>query len=653
MLVQRGRSLDEGVGEGKLVIARKDPFVQMKRSLLSARQWTHIASGPYQMKVQLHPLRSPAHRSSVVRTGCFRYFSSTTSYDDRSAHIRHESNRQQYPPKLLERTKYLLDPANRLDATDPDLWTEADHALRAWLDPDITSDLSALKRVECCLRLMDRLSSILPKGEMFFVSLLDRDVMHQLLRTWRIGIDSRSKTEHINLQRLFTPSFMAAKIDKYRWASLVQPDSQTFNMLLSAAPMFPYRDGVAFADGLLQKLVEITRADDSTDLPLMDVASVATVMRAWVNHHQPEKADDWLQRLESWHIDVPHTHLGKLQPNKVIYTIALTGWAKVGVAQNALDILERQLISFHQGNDDCRPDTMTFNCVLDALAKSNDRTGWAVQKAEQILREMKEFGTPDAHTWTTLLSCFMRQKPSMAEKFLRQLEEGEEAGSIPVSVYNVMLNGYAHAGNVKAALDLLEKLEGSSSELRPDVVSYNTVLSAYARLKTADAAHQAEAFFHRVVHEEQRVTPTALTYGAMMQCWSKSSDHDAASRAEALLRNMEQNGPVPTTACYNIVLSAWGNQAALRGASRSHVEYAVNRLVHIFQEMATGDGGVRPDDSTFRTVMHAIVGISSPQKGYLLDFLVAVMKRYGFRPRGKDEQLLRRCLKHHGDSERL
>jgi pentatricopeptide repeat protein len=620
----------------------------MKRSLLFARQWTRIVSGPYQTKVRFHPILFPAPHVPVVRTSRVRDFGSMTSSDDQCVHIKEERKKQQYHPKLLERTKYLLDPSNQLNATDPDLWTEADHALRAWLDPNIAPDLTALKRVEWCLRLLDRLSNILPKGEMFFVSLFERDILHQILRTWQIGVDVRSKNEQMNHRRLFTPSFMAAKIDKYRWTSLLQPDSQTFNLLLHAAPMFPYRDGVAFADGLLQKLVEVTRADDSMEeLPLMDVASVATVMRAWVNHHQPDKADEWLRRLESWQREEGDTSLGKLLPNKLVYTIALSGWAKVGMAQNALDILERQLISFQQGNSDCRPDTVTFNCVLDALAKSNDRTGWAIQKAEQILREMKEFGTPDAHTWTTVLSCYMRQKPSMAERLLRQLEAEEGRDNIPVSAYNVMLNGYAHAGNIKAAVDLLEKLEGSSSALRPDIVSYNTVLSAYARLKTTDAAHQADAFFRRIVHEEPRITPTVTTYGAMMQCWSKSSDLDAADRAEGLLRDMEQRGPTPTTACYNIVLSAWGNQATLRGASRSHVEYAVTRLLHVFQEMATGDAGVRPDDGTFRAVMHAVVSISSPQKGDLLDFLVAAMKQHGFRPRGKDEQLLRRCLKHH------
>jgi pentatricopeptide repeat protein len=375
------------------------------------------------------------------------------------------------------------------------------------------------------------------------------------------------------------------------------------------------------------------------EMPLMDVVSVATVMQAWVNQKRPEKAEEWLSRLESWQRDESRTHLGRLLPNKVVYTTVLSGWAKAGNAQNALDILERQMASFSQGNVDCRPDTATFNCVLDALAKSKDRTGWAPKMAQHVLEQMEEFGTPDAHTWTTLISCFVRHKPSEAEKLLRQLEENGAA--VPVSAYNAMLSGYAHTGNVRAATNLLAKLE-ASNESSPDIVSYNTVLSAYGRLKTANATQQAETFFRRIL-EQKGITANVATYGAMMKCWSKSSDADAADRVEAILRGMKDTGPAPNTACYNIVLSAWGNQAALRGRNDS---YALDRMIQVFEEMATGDT-VRPDDNTFRALMHAILGSSTPNKGEVLDFLVPLMKRHGFRPSGKDEQLFRRCLKQH------
>lgn len=526
----------------------------MKRSLLLARQWTRAIPVTHHLQFPFHHVHfSPVTHASSIRVGHLRNAATMSSSDDPSVNFQRSTNSKRSDPKLLERTKYLLDPSNQLDATDPDLWTEADQILRAWLDENSSPDLSPLKRVECCLRLLDRLSNTLPKEEMFFISLLGPDIMSYLLKVWRVGLTRRTQNE-AHLRRLLTPSFLAAKIDKYRWTSLFQPDSKTFNLLLNTAPMFPYRDGLAFADSLLCKLVEVSRDDDNNELPLMDTVSVATVMQAWVNYKQPDKAEEWLNRLESWKHDEYQNRLGKLLPNKIVYTIVLSGWAKVGNAQRAIETLERQLSSFLQGNHDCRPDTTTFNCVLDALAKSNDPSGWAVRQAKVVLERMKEFCIPDAHTWTTLIACYAKHKPSEAEKLLRQLEEKEEA--LHIAVYNAMLHSYSRRGDVKAATKLLEKLE-ASNDVSPNIVTYNTVLSAYSRRKTADAALEADAFFRRILGQKD-ITPTVATYGAMMQCWSRSNDIDAADRAEAILRGMNENGPAPNTACYNIVLSAWG-----------------------------------------------------------------------------------------------
>ena len=117
-------------------------------------------------------------------------------------------------------------------------------------------------------------------------------------------------------------------------------------------------------------------------------------MKAWTRHGRPEKAEEWLGRLESWQTSDGGLLLGvrKLRPNTVLYTIVLSGWAKVGDASRSLGILQRQLDSYAAGNSECQPDTMTFNCALDALAKSKDRSsgGWIPKEASRIAEEMKQ-----------------------------------------------------------------------------------------------------------------------------------------------------------------------------------------------------------------------------------------------------------------------
>lgn len=606
-----------------------------------------------------------------------RPFATTTRNDHQRQVDAEESSSSSTPSAfLLQRTKHLLDPSNKLDPTGHALWIEADQVLRAWLDDDTdngqeTTGVPALKRVECCLRLLDRLASSMPKGEILFASILDTRILHQLLITWRRGLmssteddndpsspsSSSSSDEKSSLRRLrrqLTPSFLAGKIDKYRWFSLIQPDVKSFNLLLNTSKLFPFRDGVAFADAFLQKLVQVSQENNETPL-MIDSVSVTTVMQAWVQNRQPQKADDWLERIQDWRKNgSDHTYhdgggLGEvLLPNHIMYTTVLSGWAKVGNAERALQILQMQLDDFQHGNLEAQPDTMTFNVVLDALAKSNDPS--AAVEADVILAQMREYSTtldwncsPDDHTWTNVLACYAKVKVKKAEKLLRQLEEHGEPLSLVT--YNTMLNVYAQAGQASQAVDLLQKLESSSSSnFQPDVTSYNTVLSAFAKSKAQDSALPADALWSRML--EKGISPTTISYGTLLQCWAKSKEPGAADRAEELLREMKRDPSTqPNIVCYNTVLSAWGNQARLSGDSKE-----VERVLRLFQELVESttkenEPNLQPTDATFRSVLHAIVGSSVGNKSDLLDSLEPAMEKYSFRPSAGDEKLLRRFAK--------
>ena len=565
---------------------------------------------------------------------------------------------------LLEQTRQLLDPSNKLDATDPQLWDQADQLLMGWLMDEVDydnvgMDVHPLKRVECCLRLLDRLAASLPQGEIMFASLLETKLLHRLLKLWKHGMQMSADDDNASIQRLrrlLTPSVFAQKMDKYRWVSLIQPDVYSFNLLLHAAssPMLSYREGVMFADALLRRLIQVSleqlhQNDDAP--PLMDVISISTVMQAWVEHRKPEQAEAWLHELESWRKSQSNAYLCGLRPNNIMYTTVLSGWAKVGNAERALDILERQMDDFQHGNDEAQPDVATFNCVLDALAKSKDQSAW--KKAETILAQMKEYATvlgwncaPDIHTWTILLACYGRHKPRRAERLLKELEA--ERQPVSLVAYNTMLNGYAQAGKFLAALELLEKLE-ASPDLAPDETSYNTVLSSYVASKEDDAPAQGEALLSRM--RQQGVAPTTVSYSTLMQCWAKSKDPRAAERVEELLEEMKQYPESqPNIICYNIVLNAWGNQARL-ASKRTNDQKALERVLRLFQEMVERSNtnpkhdALRPTDVTIRTVLHAIAACSASRKGELIDSLTPVMKKYGFRPNAKDEKLLRRLAK--------
>ena len=120
-----------------------------------------------------------------------------------------------------------------------------------------------------------------------------------------------------------------------------------------------------------------------------------------------------------------------------------------------------------EGNDDIRPDLFSYNSVLYAIAKE------------------KTSGTGGANTTSS--------------------------------------RGGGGAVNVQRAESLLKRMEDGveGDTIRPDVVSYNAVLTAYAESRELDAERKTRDMLHRMA--ERGVDPDLRDYTICINVLGKSS----------------------------------------------------------------------------------------------------------------------------------
>ena len=368
-----------------------------------------------------------------------RYYSSTLSFQ----HSRDEDT-------IRLATNRLLDP-KQTPSLDDALWTEAQDVLKWWilkssrhLNP--TTSSSSTEAVDICFKLLDRLEGELPKDEFLFGSLLETELLDSILVAWRNQVEQNTST--------LLPSEVALKLDKYRSCSLVQPDSKTFNILLDAAKYISDpKEGVLFAESFLEKLLQVSEQQPS--LHLVDMVTFSTVMNLWVQKKSglqqgPQKAQDLLD-----HLQMIYSQQGweDLQPNSVVYTTVIHGWARAGNASKATHVLQQQLQDYEHGNVEAKPDSHTFNAVLHAWAKSrvelhdhhkNDKAPH--HQAEQVVAQMRAYHCPpDSYSFTSLLTCWANSK------HVRAAEKTE--------------------GILR---DMLELVESGETRIRPNIVAYNT-----------------------------------------------------------------------------------------------------------------------------------------------------------------------------------
>ncbi len=207
-------------------------------------------------------------------------------------------------------------------------------------------------------------------------------------------------------------------------------------------------------------------------------------------------------RLLTWMEDMYQNHgWGFIRPNKfhfntIISAISRVDSPSVDTGNEAMQILDKMKEFYESGrNIEARPDLVTYNSVLNAMAKEANSNDSKQNRNDN-----------DNH--------------ERAERLLRRMEEGKEGDHIV-----------------------------------PDLISYNTVLSAYMNSNSGTAATEAQNLLQRMV--EHDIEPDLLSYTMCINALAKSKADGSGRKAEDLLNVMENayadgnTSLKPDMICYN------------------------------------------------------------------------------------------------------
>ena len=193
--------------------------------------------------------------------------------------------------------------------------------------------------------------------------------------------------------------------------------------------------------------------------------------------------------------------------------------------------------------------------VLDAWAKSEDVGG--VLRAEEILLTME-----------------------------RQYQEGNKDVEVTVFGFNCVIDGWARVARKfpcgkagKRAEALLEwmleldKLDGKSRQLKPDIITMNSLINAWSKSPAPDAAQRAQNILEYMeTCNDDTLKPNDVSYTSVIVGWTNSDDPRAAFNAEVLLHKMEylasHGHPLvkPNVVTYSAVINAFSKFGNARKA---------------------------------------------------------------------------------------
>lgn len=281
----------------------------------------------------------------------------------------------------------------------------------------------------------------------------------------------------------------------------------------------------------------------------------------------------------------------QITPDKISYTILLTALRSSSnnnndMGKKAEEILQHMTREYTvNGNMNLKPDTVTYNAVLNVWTKCHQRhvddTDDATTKCTNLLNDMlqryNDIGDPDIRpddvTFNTVLhaianDAYLGSSGSISNdsnKKVLLVDDDDDDNSPP-----------------KRAVRLLEQMLLMGHQ--PDIITYNSVLNAFAKHGSVESARCAELMLNNL--EELYDETKTLRQQQGKQESSRSLTSPSSSW-----------NICPDLYSYNIVISAWANCG--------QADKAVALLDRMSTRTRDGKAMLIPDVTTYNTILHS------------------------------------------------
>jgi pentatricopeptide repeat protein len=173
-----------------------------------------------------------------------------------------------------------------------------------------------------------------------------------------------------------------------------------------------------------------------------------------------------------------------------------------------------------------------------------------------------------------------------------------------IVVYNMIVHAAANSHDPDLAEEILNHLLESKNHIDPDVITFNSVIDAWAKSGRQEAPLRAEAVLKKMIALGDagwhKASPNVISFTSVISAWANSGDQQAPQRAEEILREMTRFGLVPNEVSYLNVLTAWSRSKENMAPERAHAI-----LIHMISQFEEGVADAKPDSHCWSSVISA------------------------------------------------
>lgn len=378
----------------------------------------------------------------------------------------------------------------------------------------------------------------------------------------------------------------------------------------------------------------------------------------------PQKAQDALEIMENMHLQQPDNPM-YLKPNSASYTTVIEGWCYGNVqqlplqelnhptvaAERAQALLDKMHHACETSNELC-PNELSYLYVCQKWSDcyKTDVYGHNAQKAQDILKQMNNHHhsnndnqnqnnhhiRPSVKLYSIVLEGWCRRVGKVrhamdrAEALLQEMEDSEGVVRPNVLTYTSIIGGLARSKKPDLATradGMLQRMQENGVE--SDMVAYTSILNCYAkavsRKERERASKRALEILNEMEHmylqeEKYHVKPNAITYATAIKAIGNSLDPNAPALAEQVLRrmyNLTESGTIyvpPNANTFNAVITSLSTSGP-RSQKLANAKRAEHLLVEMIKRVRNNEAAVEPNVRTWGAVLRAWSDSGQPDSG--------------------------------------
>ena len=387
--------------------------------------------------------------------------------------------------------------------------------------------------------------------------------------------------------------------DDREYGLLVHPDTTTYNSITN---FYASRKNDSQAAQRCEDLLMIQSelSNESNNIQ-MDTTSFNIVLKAWSNSGQgidgAQRAESLLQMMKKLH----NNGHENVKPDTYSYSTVFGAYSKVNPEDAStavdrvmvlLDELEGSYISSTDNINSC------YNSAANAIVKNGVED--AVVKVQELMMRMKNMdAVPNNYLITSLIEAYALDGSddsiSKGKEILVEMMDSPEPELKPNSVpFNILLNATLKRNKVQLAENVLSTMEKIGGDARPDVSSYNMVISALSRSSDKDAEQKALDYLRNMLKSYregyEKARPDSFVFNCIISMLSRSKQPWSDNVIYRTLMSMESQqkrgnaSVIVDTITYNMVI---GKLA--KTPSKDNAKKVMNILKSMEEKSVTTD----------------------------------------------------------------